>query len=187
MQSHHPESSANNDRSDRLAAWVMIGLLVLGLPIGGWFALNAPLRDVRQIEDLSAASFLHGRAAQAVESAYEQDIFFRSSAIGLFNAIAYGIFGEGRQGVVVGADGWLFTVEEFEWSRQTPAEIQSNVQFILESAATLEARGIPVTIALLPAKADMYRHRLGSAWSSACAHDECLDEPWPRQNPQGQE
>ncbi|MEN0088185.1 MAG: hypothetical protein AAF737_07105, partial [Pseudomonadota bacterium] len=144
----HP---AQKPTSDRMAAWVMIALLVLGLPIGGWFAFNAPLRDVRQINDLSASSFLHGRAAQAVESAYEQDIFFRSSAIGLFNAIAYGVFGEGRQGVVVGSDGWLFTVEEFEWSNETPTEIERNTAFIVDAVADLTARNLPVTIALVPA------------------------------------
>jgi alginate O-acetyltransferase complex protein AlgJ len=68
---------------------------------------------------------VHGHASSAFESTYRRAALYRDDAVGLFGAVRYDLFGEGRHGVVVGNDGWLFTAEEFETAANADARSRS--------------------------------------------------------------
>lgn len=139
-----------------LAAFVMVALFALGVPIAaGFFA--AP----KNVKADSLSDFLEGRAALSFESGYEETIFFRDFSIGLFNALAFSAFGEARKGALVGENGWLFTREEFEIPADAWENLTGNLTLAREAAEALEARGVDLSIALVPTKADIHGEHLG--------------------------
>ncbi len=56
---------------------------------------------------------LSGEAATQIDTYYKKIMPHRTPSIDVMGAARYAIFKEGRPGVVVGNDGWLFSKEEF--------------------------------------------------------------------------
>ena len=67
----------------------------------------------------------------------------------LWGAVQYHLFKEGRDGVIIGDNGWLYTTEEFEYA---PALYDARMQKIIGIDALLNAQNIDLIVALLPAK-----------------------------------
>lgn len=62
--------------------------------------------------ELSHGSLMKGEVTASVDSGYKKSMPHREPSIGVLGAARYALLGEGRKGVVVGRDGWLFTNEE---------------------------------------------------------------------------
>jgi alginate O-acetyltransferase complex protein AlgJ len=71
------------------------------------------------------------------------------------------LFSEGRPGVLVGTDGWLYSTEEFEGDAGSAARVEAAVARIAEVRGTLADRGIDLVVALVPAKARIVPEHLG--------------------------
>jgi alginate O-acetyltransferase complex protein AlgJ len=108
-----------------------------------------------------AGYLLDGRASADLSSAYGQSLPIRGLAAGLYGATSYLLFSEGRQGVLVGEDGWLFTTEEFETAPDLEEAVERSVDHIANVRDHLAARGVDLLVAVVPAKATVHGERLG--------------------------
>ncbi len=127
-------------------------LFLIGAPLVVFFTPHlAPSRP-----DLRAV--LTGAWTQAYAATFDENLSLRPAAVATWGALTYGIFGEGRKGVLVGADGWLFSGEEFAWEAGAEEE---NLAFIWHVRDELQARGVGLVVALVPDKARLYPEHLG--------------------------
>lgn len=136
-------------------------LFVLALVTSGaWISINYFRANGLNGFSLSR-SLLNGETTAAFAEAFNRAVPFRDFAIDLWGTLSYGLFHEGRKGVLIGADGWLFTTEEFQTSVAGALEAERKLHYIAQVQAALRARGSDLMIALLPAKARIYPEYLG--------------------------
>lgn len=95
---------------------------------------------------------LRGTVTHSFDTLYKTAMPHREPSIGVMGAARYLLIGEGRQGVVVGRDGWLFTSEE---TRPLPASLQPSVAKIAEVRDLLAIHGTKLIVVPLPAKVDV--------------------------------
>jgi alginate O-acetyltransferase complex protein AlgJ len=115
----------------------------------------ASLPNLFSFSTASETPVLNGKLAHAIEKHYDKGFPVKEFGTNAWAALEYGLFGEGRLGVVVGRDGWLFTDEEFKPSKN-PKQLDDNWQLIAGVQAELQRRGIELQLVLLPAKARLY-------------------------------
>jgi alginate O-acetyltransferase complex protein AlgJ len=108
------------------------------------------------------ADLINGRTARAFESHYDTVFPARTLGINLWGAVEYTVFGEGRPGVVVGSDDWLYTSEEFMAPAGAEARIQAHLEQVAEVREALKRRGSRLIVALVPAKARVYPEHLAA-------------------------
>lgn len=97
-----------------------------------------------------------GSLTRGFESHYDKVFPVKTFGTNLWGAIQYLLFGEGRAGVVVGREGWLYTSEEFSAVADGDAQIDAHLDLIADVQRRLQAQGTQLTVALLPAKARLY-------------------------------
>ena len=107
----------------------------------------------------TTSGIMHGGFTQNLETIYKGELPHRQLAVELIGAARYVMLGEGRNGVVVGVDGWLFSSEEFRGLNKPDMGIASSIQRISAIAETLRSRGARLIIVPLPAKNDIYREK----------------------------
>jgi alginate O-acetyltransferase complex protein AlgJ len=118
-----------------------------------------------EVADHSIGDIVSGRAASEITRLYNDKFLFRNTGINLFGMLSYGLFREGRRGVLIGTDGFLFSAEEYESAPDAQANLTANVDFITRSAKTIEASGAKLLVAIVPAKARIYPGQRGRyAW-----------------------
>jgi len=137
----------------------LLSLLITGTAITANYVVDLPYSElkVESYEDL-----LTGVINAKIEASYEEKVPFDSAATHLFNAISIGLFGEARKGALIGRDGWLFTPEEFAWTRESEHNLVSAFDRIGDVAHELRGRGIDLIIVPVPLKADIVAGKLGS-------------------------
>ncbi|MBN2551359.1 MAG: hypothetical protein JXB06_01260 [Spirochaetales bacterium] len=110
-------------------------------------------------------SLLDGSWVSRYEERFEESLPLRAPAAGLWDLIRYTVFGEGAPGVLVGRNGWLFTAEEFRApDRAADGEyhrLEEQLDLVSRVRRSLEARGVALTVVLVPAKARVYPEHLG--------------------------
>ncbi|ROU03622.1 alginate O-acetyltransferase AlgX-related protein [Histidinibacterium lentulum] len=102
-------------------------------------------------------SVLRGEATAALGGLYTDALPHREAAVGWVGAGRYLLVGEGRAGVTVGADGWLFSDEEMVVA--APGQIARAATWIAGVERRLAEDGVDLVLLPLPAKADLYRER----------------------------
>jgi alginate O-acetyltransferase complex protein AlgJ len=80
-------------------------LLVLGL----W-----SLRSFIGFSTSKETTVLNGHWTKAVETHYDEEFPIKRLGTNLWAALDYKVFNEGRPGVILGKDQWLYTDEEFD-------------------------------------------------------------------------
>lgn len=99
--------------------------------------------------------WLNGEVAGEFGGQYERSLPHRPLAQGWLGAARYLLAGEGREGVLVGRDGWLFTSEETRLA--DPAQIAQAVDYVSRIERQLGALGSDLVIVPVPAKLDVAR------------------------------
>ncbi|MFN2321988.1 MAG: hypothetical protein ABR510_03405 [Trueperaceae bacterium] len=94
-----------------------------------------------------------GAWATAYQAALDEASPLRPWAVAGWNALDLALFGQAPDGVVVGAAGWLFTDEEYAATPAAERHRDAWVAQIDEAAARVEAEGVVLVVALVPAKA----------------------------------
>lgn len=108
---------------------------------------------------------LRGSVTHSFDTLYKTAMPHRAPSIGVMGAARYLLIGEGRKGVVVGRNGWLFTTEE---TRPLPASLSPSVAKIAEVRDLLAARGARLVVKVpLPAKVDVQTAEAGTPELSA--------------------
>lgn len=116
-------------------------------------------RDIAEMPK-SAAEYLNGEAAIQIDTYYKKIMPHRLPSIDVMGAARYLAFREGRPGVVVGDDGWLFSKEEFEATLKRTPDLAEAARGVVEVRDLLAAKGIELVVVPLPAKADIYREHV---------------------------
>ena len=130
-------------------------ILVLAV-VAGWRA--APHDGAAVATD---AGVWNGALTREFESHYDEVFPVRTLGISTWAAISYLLFREGKPGVVVGDDGWLYTAEEFALKPDAQAQLDAHLAQVAEVRERLAARGTALLVALVPAKARVYPEHLG--------------------------
>ncbi|MGL4315614.1 MAG: alginate O-acetyltransferase [Pseudomonas sp.] len=105
---------------------------------------------------------LNGKLTHAIEKHYDKNFPLKAFGTNVWAALDYSLFGEGRPGVVVGREDWLFTDEEFK-PASNPQQLQDNWRLIAAVQEEFKRRDIELVLALLPAKARLYPEQLAAA------------------------
>ncbi|HEX5055775.1 MAG TPA: alginate O-acetyltransferase [Gammaproteobacteria bacterium] len=134
----------------------MIFLIAFIVGIGAW-----SLPALEGFRPRGMRGLFNGEWALALEKHYNQRLPIRDMGIHLWTAVQYGLLNEGRQGVVVGRDGWLFTDEEFRTHDDAAERIGHRFKEIESIHAYLRAHNVALVLALVPAKARIYPGQLG--------------------------
>lgn len=144
---------------DRVLAisFTALVLLVAAVGIRGVVTFRSGVESERNL------GWVAGEVTQAFDAHYEAELPIRSFATQLWAAIQYGIFREGRPGVVVGHGdaGWLFSSEELLRQVGEDANVERNLETIVQVHRELERRGSHLILLPLPAKARLYADALG--------------------------
>lgn len=106
-------------------------------------------------------SLWNGEWALAYEAALNKGLAFRQSAIDTWGSLDYLLFREGREGVLVGADGWLFTSEEFKFYPEGEQGIQEKLELATKAQTQLAQQGSQLVVVVIPSKARIYGEHLG--------------------------
>ncbi|MBD9416653.1 alginate O-acetyltransferase [Pseudomonas sp. PDM16] len=115
----------------------------------------ASMPNLFRFSAASETTFLNGKLTHAIEKHYDKGFPVKELGTNAWAALEYGLFGEGRPGVVIGRDGWLFTSEEFKPAIK-PNQVEDNWKLISGVRDELQRRGIQLQVVLLPAKARLY-------------------------------
>ena len=137
--------------------WLPGGFLLTVLILGLAAALVTPetFRWPRN------GSFLRGEQAARYEKAFNEALPFRNAAIATWGVLEYTLFHEGREGVVVGQQGWLFTGEEVAFYGDAEAETARKLAYIKKVQAELAAKGVTLVVGLVPDKSRVYPEFVG--------------------------
>jgi alginate O-acetyltransferase complex protein AlgJ len=131
----------------------MILFLITGLVLS---FLNPATFEAPQEKNI-----ITGEWTKAYSANFEAQLPIREPAVQTWGVLAYALFGDGRRGVLIGEDGWLYTTEEFAYYRNEAAETEAKLAFVREVQKTLSEQGTQLVIALVPAKATVYEENLG--------------------------
>lgn len=105
---------------------------------------------------------LSGELSHAFESHYDAVFPVKTFGINLWAAIDYLLFDEGRSGVVLGADHWLYTDEEFKLENEPEARITENLARLQQVRDALAQKQIRLLVAVVPSKARVYPEFVGA-------------------------
>ncbi len=129
----------------------------------------SPAAQASEPNSLSLSYVIDGEATRDLDTVYKNELPHRAPSVGLFGNVRYALLGAGRKGVIVGDEGWFFTAEEF---KSVPAtEIDDAAERIAKIRDDLQARGITLVLAPLPAKSDIYAEEVPSLLRSTAMAD----------------
>jgi len=104
---------------------------------------------------------LNGKWAKAVETHYDDEFPIKRLGTNLWAALDYKLFNEGRPGVVLGRDQWLYSDEEFNPIANSEQFEGENLALIQGVRDTLKQHGVQLVLAIVPAKARLYPEHIG--------------------------
>ncbi|MEG5266062.1 alginate O-acetyltransferase [Pseudomonas sp. JDS28PS106] len=127
-------------------------LLVLGI----W-----SLRSFANFSTSAETTVLDGKWTKAAETHYDDEFPIKRLGTNLWAALDYKLFNEGRPGVVLGKDQWLFTDEEFDAVVNAEQNEADNLALIRGVRDAIEAKGSKLVLAIVPAKTRLYPEHIG--------------------------
>ncbi|MGE7991188.1 alginate O-acetyltransferase [Pseudomonas sp. NPDC089554] len=120
-------------------------------------------------------TFLNGKLAKAAETHYDEQFPIKRLSTNLWAALDFKLFNEGRPGVVLGREQWLFTDEEFKPTAGADHLMQENLALVRGIRDTLQRQGTQLVLAIVPAKTRLYPEYLGEE-QPASLHSELFNQ-----------
>lgn len=136
---------------------VMMLIFSIILAIGAVFSIFATHGSVVQP---SLNEFLKGKWTSAYEKKFDEALFHYKPSLGFWNVANFKMFKEGKDGVIIGKDGWLFTTEEFDRPKGFNDNISANIDFITQTHQVLSAQNIKLFVIPIPSKARLLKEKL---------------------------
>lgn len=138
------------------------GIFIISfLFLAGFLAVDGIIKTNSKVESMQTDTALNGHWAIAYETAFNKNLDIYEPSVATWGTLNYFLFEEGREGVLVGDNGWLFTKEEFEYFPHQEEEIGKKIQYIKHIKNIFQEKGIHMVVALIPAKARVYQDSLG--------------------------
>ena len=104
--------------------------------------------------------FLKGKWTSTYEKKFDEALFHYRQSLDFWNVANFKMFKEGKDGVIIGKDGWLFTTEEFDRPKGFNDNINANIDFITQTYKTLSGHNIELFVIPIPSKARLLREKL---------------------------
>jgi alginate O-acetyltransferase complex protein AlgJ len=145
-------------KSAWLCAAVMLGLMTWGSYQTIHVLTNGKDKNI----PWSLKDVLEGPTTDAINKALDKQTPGRELLITTANAVRYKLIHGAGDDVRLGSDGWLFLTEEIRYQPDSAQRRSMRVQHIAQVQQALQKRGIDMQVALVPDKARVYSHRLGS-------------------------
>ncbi|WP_153784860.1 alginate O-acetyltransferase [Pseudomonas sp. EMN2] len=120
-------------------------------------------------------SLLDGKLAKAAETHYDEQFPIKRLGTNLWAALDFKLFNEGRPGVVLGRDQWLFSDEEFKPTVGAQQQMQDNLALVRGIRDSLQRQGVQLVLAIVPAKARLYSEYLGKE-APASLHEDLFNQ-----------
>ncbi|WP_060483234.1 alginate O-acetyltransferase [Pseudomonas sp. NBRC 111119] len=137
---------------------ITYSLSFLGLLVGmGVWSLGG----LQGFQRTAPMTLLDGKLAKAAETHYDAQFPIKRLGTNLWAAMDLKLFNEGRPGVVLGRDQWLYSDEEFKPAAGAEQRMQDNLALIRGVRDTLQQQGSQLVLAIVPAKARVYDEYLG--------------------------
>ncbi|UFH50114.1 alginate O-acetyltransferase [Pseudomonas sp. KNUC1026] len=114
---------------------------------------------------------LNGKFTHALEGHYDDEFPIKRLGTNLWAAVDYKVFKEGRPGVVLGRDQWLYSDEEFDPIAHGEQVEADNLALIKGVATRLKEHNIKLVMAVIPAKARVYPEHIGEVKPAALHAD----------------
>ncbi|MGF6590938.1 alginate O-acetyltransferase [Pseudomonas sp. 2835] len=150
----------------------LYALLFLALLLGlGLWSLGG-LGSFQRTAQMTA---LDGKLAKAAETHYDEQFPLKRIGTNLWAALDFKLFNEGRPGVVLGREHWLFSDEEFKPVANSDQYEQENLALIRGVRDTLKQHGVQLVLAIVPAKARLYPEYVGEQ-TPASLHTDLYNE-----------
>ncbi|MEK1906100.1 MAG: alginate O-acetyltransferase [Pseudomonas sp.] len=137
-------------------------LLYIGAFAGSLLALA--ISSARSFGDFSVAAdtpVLNGKLSHAFEKHYDAEFPVKQFGTNVWAALDFTLFGEGRPGVVIGQDGWLYSDEEFKPVADGKQHLRDNLAMIRGVRDELASQDIQLVLAIVPAKSRLYPEYVG--------------------------
>jgi alginate O-acetyltransferase complex protein AlgJ len=112
--------------------------------------------NVRTFSVPQPVELVDGSLAKAFETHYDELFPAKKLGVNLWAAIDYAMFGEGRPGVVLGKQDWLYTDEEFDVAENYEENIRSHLLLIGRLNRRLASEGVSLVVSVVPTKARIY-------------------------------
>ena len=141
-------------RSLRILYIALFLAILLGL--GAW-----SLRSFASFSTSAETTVLNGKWSKAAETHYDEEFPIKRLGTNLWAALDYKLFNEGRPGVVLGKDQWLYTDEEFDAVANGEQNEADNLAIIQGVRDALKAQGTQLVLAIIPAKTRLYPEHMG--------------------------
>lgn len=107
-------------------------------------------------------SVLDGSWAESYQQAFDEQSPLLTPATTAWAVLEYGLFRQGRPGVLVGVDGWLYSSEEFALPPDDPMRsLEADLELIAEVRERLDSADVRLLVAIVPAKAQVHTENLG--------------------------
>ncbi len=151
---------------------ITYSLSFLGLLVGMGAWSTGGLQSFQRTEQMT---LLNGKLAKAAETHYDAEFPIKRLGTNLWAAMDFKLFNEGRPGVVLGRDQWLFSDEEFKPTAGAEQLMQENLALIRGIRDTLQQHGSQLVLAIVPAKARVYAEYLGKE-RPASLHDDLYNQ-----------
>lgn len=108
------------------------------------------------------SSLLDGKWAKALETQYDKEFPIKRLGTNLWALLDYRLFGEGRPGVVLGREQWLYSAEEFKPVADGQQNIQDNWALVRGVHDSLARQKVRLVLAIIPAKTRLYPEFIGA-------------------------
>jgi alginate O-acetyltransferase complex protein AlgJ len=133
------------------------GFMVLFLAGGLVMSLLSP----SILKSPEGKKLLNGEWTAAYEAEFNQSLWIRQPSIDTWGVMEYALFNNGRDGVLVGKDGWLFTSEEFKFYPDGDEAMQDKLELATVAQEKLAEFGSNLVVVIIPSKASIYSENLG--------------------------
>jgi alginate O-acetyltransferase complex protein AlgJ len=147
-----------------LSGSVFLAFMVASVIMGGLFLHPA----LAGLETPATADIIQGKWAPQFEKSLNKTLPVYDSSRNLWGRVEYDVFGQGRKGVVVGENGWLFSDEELSCPPHARKNMSDNLAYILATKNTLAAKNTKLAIVIVPEKARVLSRHLGDIALPAC-------------------
>lgn len=151
------KDNIDNHATPNVLHWLPAAFLLAVVGIGAAMTVMTP--SVRQWP--AGKDVITGEAMLDYEKNHlDAKVPWRDASVNLWGGLNYRLFGEARDGALIGKDGWLFTTEEYQTAKGDAQEIAGKVAYIKQVRDELQKDGAKLVVALIPAKARIYAEQL---------------------------
>jgi alginate O-acetyltransferase complex protein AlgJ len=150
-------ATTTSTKANTLLRYLPAGFMLLFLGAGLVMSFLSP----NVFKSPEGKRLLNGEWTAAYEAAFNESLAVRQPSVDTWGVIEYALFKNGRDGVLVGEEGWLFTTEEFQVYPEGQKALQDKLELANQVQKQLAAQGISFVVAVIPSKARIYEEKLG--------------------------